>query len=808
MYNLVHFSPANDHNSSRTSTVIDVESRRRSSSGLQRQSSICIPDSDENLDIIITSERNILADIGSFERLHGGEPKQHQPYEVSQNSSLDMDQEPTQVSVEVHRGCGADATEQRAEGYQNVWIPESKESCGRTMDLEDYHYSQLHGASNVANWLLGDHKRSASSYDVKSTEVVRWRQAPQRTTSVESSDLEELMENRRKKNSHVLTSDVIKTVSVSTWSDDDDEPKSKVRYNDTGSKEEVNEDVLDLFVGDIDLIVMDDSAIADVNLSECVTLGAKKSETSERISAQYRELWQLRATLEEEDLSDVTCFEDDTCDSVKKAFETGDISPCSMDAEQSILQDSSQLSVVSPIAPNVEMDSTTPADPECKDAQQCGDCLSKQTRRSSRLLELPSCHSRRQSYKSILTRRMHQADSSCGQTTSLDSVGPSSTENSFDSIETVDTEEGSTTDASRPEAISTSFESTTDNTDSPGESHAHNRLQQMKSDSGYKSLETQNSAAIKAPRLSKKKLYFVLDDVSIENVPPEEGTTSIDEGVEVTEAKGEALSENVAVTSDPQSPGAFSQTVLSDMKTLENSLKKERARKGSHLSLSSIERKEGKSASKKRREYMKERQPSFRSMSVGELSYRLSDNQGGETDSRSDQQSGSGSFDESKMLHPVGSNPKASIFLRFFRSSHRSNRSRIQFRDYSIDEKSDSLFREFSRHDPTYETSMECLMRSRSPRLHQAHSARRFHHRCRQMKHESGSPRTGRRKLSPQDSIEEETSHAESEQEGCESQFSGGSASLQKSSDESLLEQADAVADIPVIKLIQEESSK
>lgn len=788
----IDFSETNSRNRSPSSTtVVQIEPRRRSSGGLQRQTSICLPDDDEHLDEIITYKRESTANITCLERTF----HPHSPT-ISQTSSVDMEQQITQVSVEVHRGCGPDLFDQpknfTSDKTNIVWEVENKETCTRTMDLEDFHYSQTHGAANVANWILGDHKRSASTYDmVRSAEVVRWRDAPKRTASIESSDLEELMENRRKVNT--LARQGSNSASGPGWSDEDDEPKSKVRYNDTGSKEEVNDDNFEVFVEDL-ITQMDDS---NPNLSDLTSSG-KNVRTSEKIAAQYRELWQLRATLEEEDLSDVTCFEDDNCDSVKRA----DISPETSVDVGATSSDNMQISPILDCSSEVGCSDLGENDDEVageSDVEKDKD----EAKSSFQLLEPPTCHSRRQNYKAILTRRMHRTDSSGGQTTSMDSVAPASTENSFDSIDTVDTEGDSTTDASRPEGISTSFESTTDNTDSPGDNQTHTRLQQMKADSGYKSIENQNSAKT-APRLNKKKSGFTIEDISMENVPPDT-IESVDEGLEITEVKDEEISMDLPEEVHLELVGATasSQNVLADIKSIDNNMKKERARKGSHFNI--LERKEGKSASKKRREYMKERQTSPRTESVKQLHLRLNESNPCDTDSRSDQQSGADSFDDGKKLPPVGSNLR--ILTRFFRPNHRTNRPRPNSRDYSVDKKSDELFREFSRRDPTYDLPMDYLLRSRSPRL-QGHNTRRFHHRCRQMKHESGSPRAGRKKISPQDSIEEEISHPDSDPEAGDSQMSGDSPGIPITSEDTLLAHAGSSTDIPVIKLIEEEVGK
>ncbi|CAM1328467.1 Uncharacterised protein at_DN1307 [Pycnogonum litorale] len=797
-------------------TETAAEPRRRSSGGLQRQTGICIPDSDEFLDLI-GQELEMSAVASAQLTAHRDSTTNGESSCISQSPSPDLKQETRQVLVEIHRGWESDLldtltkTKQQTNtstsesldspsSQQKLFSTDDKDSSKsrRTMDLEDFHYTQSHGASNVANWILGDCKRSCSAYDVVRPETAaKWRDNPQRTASVESSDLEEVMEKSRRR-----TSDGSKPKQTSYcgaltfWSDEDDEPKSKVRYNDTGSKEEVNEEVLDLYVEDIDLIEMDEEA--PMSVPDYLYKNAGESSSirhvllsPESICAQYRELWQLRATLEDEDLSDIACFDDD---SAVRATNKKTISDVPMDVNDDTNGEA--------------IDVRVRQDQEC-DISRTGKIQDVETLDDQReinvsdlsptLTDIHTCQSRRQSYKSVLTRRLHRTDSSGGQT-SVDSLCPPSTDNSFDSYGTVDTEEGFTTDASRPEGISTSFESTADYADiTGGDGQNNSRLQQMKADSGYKSIENQNCAK-KAPRLGRKKLSFALDDVSVENVPPQRtDIASVDEGVEISDLKDTDQQNNEKVD---MKTSTTSLTSVTESKILESNSKKERARKGCHLSGSFYEKK---SASKKRREYMKERQPSSASLPLrGDYSSvdRI------EPDYRSDQ------YSDTSEGTKFSSNSKSSLFFRFFRSSHRSNRSRIHFRDYSIDEKSDSLFREFSRQDPLFEsTSVDCLMRSRSPRLHPRQSNRqRFHHHSRQIKLEtSGSPRTCRRKLSPQDSIEEETCHPESDLESRDgSDVMGGklSAIPLKSSDESLIRSVNNSSNNSIMKLVREEVAK
>lgn len=103
----------------------------------------------------------------------------------------------------------------------------------------------------------------------------------------------------------------------------------------------------------------------------------------------------------------------------------------------------------------------------------------------------------------------------CSQQLDASTRPPLSAENSFDSV---DTECSSTTDLSRPEALTTSFDSTTDcPTDSTSDTHSH-RLQQMKADSGYRSLEANNG---RPPKLSKKQIHFMEDSVEVTEVDVE-----------------------------------------------------------------------------------------------------------------------------------------------------------------------------------------------------------------------------------------------------------------------------------------------
>ena len=247
---------------------------------------------------------------------------------------------------------------------------------------------------------------------------------------------------------------------------------------------------------------------------------------------------------------------------------------------------------------------------------------------------------------------------------------------------------------SHPEVLTTSFESTTDcPTDSTSDTHSH-RLQQMKADSGYRSLEANNG---RPPKLSKKQIHFVEDSLEVTEVDPERDRSR------ERQRDPDSCTESREDIGDPQS-------------------KRERLRKG----VAQLERRwSGKSHVKKRREALRERHAS--------LDTALGSSVGGSLESEgatTDELSG-----------------KRSVLARFLRT-HRypAAHYRLLQRDYSIDEKSDRLFKEFSRTEVPLEWEPPGR---RGPRLY---SGRRLHRHL----DAEGSPRSHRRKLSPQDSIEEE----------------------------------------------------
>uniref|UniRef100_T1IK80 Uncharacterized protein n=1 Tax=Strigamia maritima TaxID=126957 RepID=T1IK80_STRMM len=448
----------------------------------------------------------------------------------------------------------------------------------------------------------------------------------ERTASTESGGLETILEERRRQ-----------LIRQNAGDEEDDEPRAKVRYNDTGSLEEVNDEVLDSFVDE-----ESDLSIEEVEAA--------------MLREQYKKLWRLRATFEEE-IEDTIVSEE----------------PHIILQEIVITEDATDDDSLLPIS-----EKETESEVE-KDVEK----------------ELPPVETqhqhltiaeRRDNYKSILSKRL-QKKKAAGLTPG------SSADDSFDSVDT----EGSSTDASRLEVATTSLDSTTDTTDSPGDGQA-SRLQQMKADSGYKSLETATSnggsisgSTQKAPKLSRKQIQFALNGSGSDSQLG--GTT------------GSSADKDEGVSVDFE-------TSIEDTE-LEKTMK-------------SIKR--------------------FPSLSRTPTQGSLC----GELESPPA---------EDPSLMTVAS-CKSSVFHRFFRGiTPVERRHPMLTRDFSIDEKSDGLFREFCRLDPAFEMSVSTGERARSPRLHPRSG--RLQHRHTMDAGDGvitiGAPtRPTRRKMSAQDNIEEE----------------------------------------------------
>ena len=494
------------------------------------------------------------------------------------------------------------------------------------------------------------------------------------------------------------------------------EVPSKARYNDIGSFEDIS-----------DSQIMEE--LPEVSESETDTVNG---------THKYRELWQLRSTLEEDDeLSDTVRMETMTSPDMT--------SPDEKEAVTSLT--TSFESNTEPVIEQQPQHHTT----EHNNKKEKG-------RRGSTHLMPPNYEHRRRTYQ--FSRRPIKSASERSK--------PG--ENSFDSIETMDTD-GDVSESSRQEVTTTSFESTgtTDNTDSTGDSASH-KLQQMRGDSGYKSLETQQSTnaenqqtSIPTGSSAKRHIHFALTEQTQKQSP-----------------RSSSLPETHAPTRHHYSRSHY------------------------------FDRRAVKSASKKRREFRSEKQ----NIKVQECVREA------ESDSRSDQPSGD-SFEEAPR--------KFSIFAKVGRSrSDQSPRRGNLSRDYSVDEKTDALFNEFLRFDP----GMERLGgHSSSPKSHKGKLVRKNseaiestrvkqrlgkNNRSASVDHSCISTAKMLKAVSPQDSIEEECAEVEEIMKEWTQQDealakgvdTAMSTEQEDKTDPELTESTKAAPKVPVIRLYKQETTQ
>lgn len=305
-----------------------------------------------------------------------------------------------------------------------------------------------------------------------------------------------------------------------------------------------------------------------------------------------------------------------------------------------------------------------------------------------------------------------------------------------------------------------SFRDSTTSTDSTGENHAY-RLEQLRGDSGYKSLETQQSLG--GTRFDFRQTYFV----------PEEGSI-IREDEPVSPLPQQPIGK-VVVGGERRTETGFPNDALALLSKISPSMP-------SYLCYHSGATKrtsKSKAAEKKRIQYKSDRQAVqvYDSVHEQELpvvssgSSTVTACHHGQSSTVTTHQHGSSStvtthhYGPSSTVtthhhsptssvtahhqlstvtghhqhqpheHPSDAGPDAdsgkqstksssSLFSRLLKSHSRRPLVRMQ-RDYSIDERSDALFNEFIRHDPTYDTKHTlCVTTARSPRSGHRHRNR------------------------------------------------------------------------------------
>lgn len=573
----------------------------------------------------------------------------------------------TQVSVEVHHEPKPASEEEKCDGGYSQFCAGSDTAEGafddRTSQRSDPTASRPQLPPRELRIRSVDMRVHSHSMEIVSPEKHRYHRKTRRIKSYDDvADYDVLRITEFTKGPfYNVDYDAMSDGSVGSLS------ISKVRYYDTGSMEQLDEDNLQYF-GEYD----------------GATGGAvEESDDTETLNGtrKYKELWELRATLEDECSDPVGVHEGSSLE---------------------MTPDKDNLA-----SGTTSFESNTDPAPYLEDCE-LGNCTRRGSKANgesqngcSNLLH-PNYENRRQSYKNILTKRLQKQDAPPAST---------SAENSFDSMETMDTD-GEVSDTSRHEVTTTSFESTTDNTTDSNNENQNNRLKQMRGDSGYKSLETQST--LKGSERKRGSVSLDYADTIDQDLFPFD------------------LAKLKEVSPPVPSPFDFDRVKY-----------RRRSSQTCHF-----ERRGAKTASKKRREYSRERQAVQVYESIMEP----------ETDSTVDQPSGD-SFEE------ANAPSKVSVFSRFFRSQSKSHRApRYVQRDYSVDQKTSELFNEFMRIDPIYETRRSPRLQPR-PKLQRKNTepayleSRRPDRLAPDMRSTSlgsDSSASSLRRLSPQDSIEEE----------------------------------------------------
>lgn len=498
----------------------------------------------------------------------------------------------------------------------------------------------------------------------------------------------------------------IRVTSTHLSDDDDAEPKGKVRYNDPGSREELRGDVSIGFSSEG--TEEDDEEETEEEVEEDTSMVKTQHETLRR---QYQQLWELRATLEEEEDDD-----DDDADTMME----GD----GVEEEWAMAATTTTMTTTSAAAGGVVMEATpqTPTlangqsqeqspDTECVTATYTSHTTTSSFESSTTEATLPtpdeaasflrltsSMEARRRSYKSVLRSRL-------GRLPTQSTTGG----DSFDSMD-------SSTDASRVEPGTTSFESTT-TTDSAttttttgeggsigssgiaGVGRRQHRPSTFRADSGYRSLETNGSSSQRrstsssasqqqqrwrqlGPRMSDSS------DVSeVPSEPPDHTSLSTAEA-DVEDDEGVSLSQTAA-----------RREALKRRRQLILLRQRQMAALGE---LQPDPEEEDVPDTPDAAQLPEEEASVIVAPPLGGSSRGDSLESADSRDSGASTSGGGGGGGSSVVVGVGGAVSKTSILARYFRYSRHN--ALYACRDYSVDEKSDALFREFSRCDPLLDT--------------------------------------------------------------------------------------------------------
>ena len=496
-----------------------------------------------------------------------------------------------------------------------------------------------------------------------------------------------------------------------------DEPRarvrSKVRYNDTGSFEEVDEEKVELLLGTPRIHEDQDdpypdhrrgSSVRDPGCESTVVGISSSSSREEPVIAgvhRYRELWRLRATLEEsEEFSDVIRMDEITSPD----------EPSSEDLPVTSLTTSFESNVTEPVR-RVDAPVTVTTNPmyfsnEIKSptnlVASCGSYVHSGGRGGQPMSSLvfPSQESRRQSYRKVIAERM--ANRSC-VTSSVTS--PRVAVDSFDSIDTMETD-GDVSDTSRQEVTTTSFDSTTTTTttttDNNTDADSQPPCNLIYRPAAITPVGYPSDRSPQRPTSDTPSIYFD---------PP---ASCVDPGISPT-----TLNECDVVTTKSKIPG--------DVTRCHKSAYNDNSQR---LIENCFERRSVKTASKKRRQYRTDRRVWQIYESINELGTCSSNNIptycGSPTNNNnnnnlcprpdnSPMSDGGGSSGSACRWAEMSYQSGISTFSRFLRYHMKGpGRYHSRRRDYSVDPTTDAVFNEFLRYDPKLEKGSR---RSNSPRL-------------------------------------------------------------------------------------------
>lgn len=465
--------------------------------------------------------------------------------------------------------------------------------------------------------------------------------------------------------------------------------QSKVRYNDTGSFEEVDEEKAELldktFSSSADEKRFPDKTLRFQGSGGELEKEATGKEGECRVSSgNYQEIWNLRATFEEEEeMAAIIRIEDTSPEDLQSPSEANR----------------------GPTMTGGGANRTQGFDTDdARNGRQAGQFLGTRGfpafgRTSESHLLFPDPESRRQTYRNVIARRMCRIDSSSvvgggaglsssavppGHTSSM-AAGPiivaTAATNSFDSAETMETD-GEISDTSRHDLTTTSFESTTttttttENTDSTGDGQAH-KVSGMRGDSGYKSLETQHSLGLSSSAKTSSASTSLAPGSSS---PGETQVLAVHPSPSFSLAKiPEATVTDTTGQAERRTPKTPHRTPLTGVRS---------------SATAPFDRRSTKTASKKRRDYRAERHLAYDSLSepgaavYSNAVYSNADHSGD-------------SFEECPSSS--ASTRRLSVLPRFLRYHIRATtcaRAHRMARDYSVDEKTDALYHEFLRYDP------------------------------------------------------------------------------------------------------------